>query len=80
MLGKYLEGSIGLYEPLTSLRALNSLLLGLEIIRFIDYVNERRGGPHRNWTERRRHVTERPSIQGFWHPDQWLGVYKRKDE
>jgi len=51
-----------------------------EIRRFIDYVNNRRGGPHRNWTERRRHVTDRPSIQGFWHPDQWFGVYRRKDE
>jgi len=30
----------------------------------------------RRWTEKHRHTTKTPSIQGVWHPEQWLPVFQ----
>eukprot|EP01126_Amoeba_proteus_P041948 TRINITY_DN4533_c0_g1_i6.p1 TRINITY_DN4533_c0_g1~~TRINITY_DN4533_c0_g1_i6.p1 ORF type:complete len:133 (-),score=16.83 TRINITY_DN4533_c0_g1_i6:42-440(-) len=50
-----------------------------DILNKIMFLNEKRGTPARTWHEQYRRVTSRPSIQGAWHPDDWLHLYVMKE-
>jgi len=42
-----------------------------QILETLNFLSNKRPGKSRSWSERYRHTTRRPSIQGVWHPDQW---------
>jgi len=48
-----------------------------DIINVLTYLRNKRGGKNRTWNEDYKHVTQRPSIQGVWHPDQWCYTQMR---
>lgn len=49
-----------------------------EILHFLSFLNSKRPGPTRSFQERYRHVSQRPSIQGVWHPDDWEHAHTYK--
>jgi hypothetical protein len=46
-------------------------------LKTLDYLVNKRP-QKRSWSERHRHKTQRPSIQGVWHPDQWAPLLQAK--
>eukprot|EP01125_Pyxidicula_operculata_P010665 TRINITY_DN3511_c0_g1_i2.p1 TRINITY_DN3511_c0_g1~~TRINITY_DN3511_c0_g1_i2.p1 ORF type:complete len:132 (-),score=27.45 TRINITY_DN3511_c0_g1_i2:15-410(-) len=47
---------------------------------YVIYTRNKRDAHHRTWSEKHRQVTRKPSIQGVWHPDQWLPLFEYKEK